>query len=118
VQLIVCTHEAADGKAFLAPPIVVPSLAARAKEIGRIVDEYASDAVRSLAAEEPLGPEDRGWILANSASSLPEIAKATRRLVAIRKEGSFAAAAELLGMSHTSLSRWVGRRTLPAVRSS
>jgi molybdenum-dependent DNA-binding transcriptional regulator ModE len=52
-------------------------------------------------------------VIQHSASSLPEIEKGTRRLVAIRQAGSIAQAAARLGMSHVALSQWIGRRRLP-----
>ena len=44
---------------------------------------------------------------------LAEIEKATLRLVAIRSSRNVSAAAARLGMAPVSLSRWIGRRTLP-----
>jgi hypothetical protein len=113
VLLIVCAQEVGDAKVFLGSPIVLPPLAARAGEIGRIVDEYIADAVKDLGADRPLGGEDRAWIDQHATSSLAEIEKSARRLVAIRKAGGVSAAAALLGMSHNALSRWIGRRPLP-----
>jgi hypothetical protein len=116
VQLIVCAPELSQCKAYLGSPIVLPPLAERAAELSRIVDEYVADATIDLALDEPLGAEDRAWIVESSSTSLPEIAKGARRLVAIRKAASMLGAAELLGMSHTALSRWIGRRSLPVLR--
>ena len=50
--------------------------------------------------------------------TLPEIEKATRRLVAIEMSKSLPLAAERLGMAPVSLSRWIGRRELPRIASS
>jgi len=44
---------------------------------------------------------------------LPDIEKATLRLVAIRESRNLSAAAARLGMAPVSLSRWIGRRKLP-----
>ncbi len=114
VQLIVCTDDPADARTLLADPLVISPLSRRRAELGRIVDEYAEDACASLGA----GPEgftqaDRAWVLEHSASSLPEIEKGTRRLVAIRQAGSISRAAARLGMSHVALAQWIGRRRLP-----
>jgi hypothetical protein len=49
----------------------------------------------------------------HSAASLPDIEKATLRLVAIRESRNLSGAAARLGMAPVSLSRWVGRRRLP-----
>jgi hypothetical protein len=45
-----------------------------------------------------------------SATSLPEIEKGAWRTVALRKTGSVARAAALLGIGHTSLGGWFGHR--------
>ena len=114
VQLVLCTADAADARIQLAESIVIPPLARRRAEIDRIVDEYARDAVASLAAGATgFTRADRDWVLEHSASSLPEIEKGTRRLVAIRQAGSLSKAAARLGMSHVALSQWIGRRRLP-----
>jgi hypothetical protein len=89
---------------------VIPSLASRVGEISQIVEEYARDARTSLGTEKLLSTADRAWILEHSASTLPDIEKGTLRVVALRKAGSKTAAAELLGMSHPSLSRWLDSR--------
>jgi hypothetical protein len=44
---------------------------------------------------------------------LPDIEKATLRLVAIRESRNLSSAAARLGMAPVSLSRWIGRRKLP-----
>lgn len=115
VQKVVCAHQPADSKGFEVTPVVVPPLSTRKDELPHIVEEYARDARASLGSEFPFASVDRDWIIAHSAETLPEIEKATMRVVAIRKAGSIAAAAELLGMSHTSLLRWLGRRRLPTL---
>ncbi|HWU89584.1 MAG TPA: LysR family transcriptional regulator, partial [Kofleriaceae bacterium] len=114
VLLVVCADEPTDGRTLCADPIVVPPLARRRGEVDRIVDEYARDAIASLdAGVTGFTRADRDWVLEHSASSLPEIEKGTRRLVAIRQAGSLARAATRLGMSHVALSKWIGRRRLP-----
>lgn len=114
VQLVVCTDEPADGRALCADPVVIPPLARRRGEVDRIIDEYARDAIASLGAGVTgFTRGDRDWVIEHSSSSLPEIEKGTRRLVAIRQAGSLTRAATQLGMSHVALSRWIGRRRLP-----
>ena len=112
-QLVVCGEAHHDSYPFLIRPVPirVPPLAARASELPRIVDEFAHDAIRSLGATATgFSGADHEWVLAHSASTLPEIEKGTRRLVAIRQTGSVARAAARLGMSHVALSQWFGRR--------
>jgi FHA domain len=118
VQLIVCA-ESRRTKPYQVEPIVVPPLSNRRQEITRIVDEYADEAAAAMSAAVHLTAADRDWILRSSASSIAEIEKGTRRLLAIRQhDDSIAAAARALGMAPVSLARWVGRRALPERRSA
>lgn len=112
VQLVVCGEAPSQCKAFEVAPVIVPAISSRAAELPRILDEYERDARELLGGTASLNPMDREWIAARSASALSEVATATLRLVALRQAGSVNAAAELLGMSHTSLLRWLGRRKL------
>jgi hypothetical protein len=117
VQLIVCSESRHQTKPYHVEPIVVPSLASRNQEITRIIDEYADEAAALMSATMHLTAADRQWILNNSASSISEIEKGTRRLIAIREHGdNMAAAARSLGMAPISLSRWFGRRAPPERR--
>lgn len=115
VQLVVCSHAAdTTKKPTIAAPITLPPLADRASELDRVIDEYGRDAVTSLAVDvNRFTPADRAWVRAHTADSLPEIEKATRRLVALRDGGNVARAAVKLGMSHVALSQWIDRRRLP-----
>ena len=109
-QLIVCAHTPTEARSYISAPIEIPSLSSRTKEIGRIIDEYASDAIASFSANVSFSKGDREWVLAHSANSLPDIEKGTRRLVALRHAGSTTRAAVLLGMAPASLQEWLGRR--------
>jgi len=92
-------------------PLQIPPLKARKGDLPRIVEEYALDAIHELGADEAAFTRaDRDWVIAHSASTLPDIEKGTRRLVALRQEGSIHRAAMRLGMSHVALSQWLGRR--------
>jgi hypothetical protein len=116
VQLIVCADARFDTHPFLTlpVPIRVPSLATRASELPRIVDEYARDAIKELGAHEAcFTDDDRTWIIEHCPLTLPEIEKATLRIVAIRMSRNRTRAAERLGMAPVSLSRWLGRRKVP-----
>jgi hypothetical protein len=113
VQLVVCATSPDDGKPYLAVPITVPSLAGREAELDRIVLEYAEDAMAELRAPRTsFLAADHTWVRDN-AQSLPEIEKATLRLVALRDSRNLTSAASRLGMAPVSLSRWIGRRKLP-----
>lgn len=114
VQLVVCTHALHHGEPLIASPIVFPPLAQRQGELDRIIDEYAAEAGAQLAAASSFLPADRAWIRRYEAATLPQIEKATRRLIAIRSAGgSITRASSQLGMSHAALSEWVARRSLP-----
>jgi hypothetical protein len=114
VQLVVCAEEPEDCEPLLAPPITVPPLASRLDELDRIITEYSEDAIAELGTlRTSFLPADRDWVRTYSASSLPDIEKATLRLVAIRESRNLSNAAARLGMAPVSLSRWVGRRKLP-----
>jgi hypothetical protein len=113
-QLIVCAGSPDDARTFLALPLSVPPLADRGAELDQIITEYAEDAIAELGA--PRGgfmAVDRAWVREHAASSLPEIEKATLRLVALRDSRNLSNAAVRLGMAPVSLSRWIGRRRLP-----
>jgi hypothetical protein len=114
VQLILCSTASSDGERAGRLSILVPALKDRAQEIARIVDEYAEDARAAFSAPpSSFVRSDRAWVLANEASTLPEIETATRRLVALRSSENAERAAERLGMTGTSLRNWIGRRKLP-----
>jgi hypothetical protein len=116
VQLIVCADARFDTHPFntLPAPIRVPSLATRTKELPRIIDEYAADALKELGARDScFTDDDRTWILEHCPLTLPEIEKATQRLVALKMSKNRTRAAARLGMAPVSLARWIGRRKLP-----
>jgi DNA-binding NtrC family response regulator len=92
-------------------PLQIPPLSNRARDLPRIVEEYARDAINELSANDTAFTRAaRDWVIAHSASTLPEIAKGTRRLVALGQGGSINRAAMRLGMSHVALSQWLWRR--------
>jgi DNA-binding transcriptional regulator YdaS (Cro superfamily) len=96
----------------------VPSLLLRARELPRIIDEYGHEAAKSLGVDEMcFTSADRQWVAENAATTLPDIERATMRLVALKTSANLSQAAARLGMTPDSLSRWVFRRkalpTLP-----
>lgn len=114
VQLVVCGDQQDDVVMALAAPIAVPPLEGREAELDRIIAEYAEDAIAQLGTRSTdFLPVDRAWVREHAATSLPEIEKATRRLVALRESRNLTSAAARLGMAPVSLSRWIGRRSLP-----
>jgi hypothetical protein len=115
VQLMICADARFATHPFLTlpAPIRVPSLRTRTKELPRIIAEYAADAIAELNAPSTCFTEaDRQWIIDHNPWALPEIEKATLRLVALRDSKNLSRAAERLGMAPVSLSRWLDRRRL------
>lgn len=109
-MLILCAAEPPMSALALRPaPVVVPPLASRAQDLPRIIDEYAAEAVADLGSGR-FTASDFEWVLQNAATSLDEIDKATRRLVAVRGSANTTAAAARLGMTLVALSRWLDRR--------
>ena len=114
VQLVVCAQASEDCERHLAVPITVPPLASRLDEIDQIIAEYAEDAITALGTlRTGFLPADREWVRMHSASSFPDIEKATLRLVALRESRNLSNAAARLGMAPVSLARWIERRKLP-----
>jgi hypothetical protein len=114
-QVIMCMSddEQSPVEPFLADPIVIPPLAKRDNELDRIITEYAADAIKELGSPRSVfTDEDREWVRTHSTSSLREIEKGTRRLVALRAVRTMSGAAARLGMAAISLSRWLARRDL------
>ncbi|MGH7633889.1 MAG: hypothetical protein ACRENC_09185, partial [Gemmatimonadaceae bacterium] len=93
--------------------IVLPPLSSRVRELRRIIDAYAQDAISAFGGGW-LAPADWEWIEQNAASSLQLIGMATRRIVALHLcDESVTRTAKLLSMAHASLSDWLARRSLP-----
>jgi hypothetical protein len=107
------------------PPIQIPPLVRRTRELSRVIDEYAADAADELLLPRDLfTSEDHAWVLEHAAISpaegepaelsLPEIEKATQRILALRGSYNITTAAKRLNMAQVSLARWFGRRAPPA----
>jgi hypothetical protein len=97
------------------PAIRIPPLERRAGELPAVIDAYVTDAAEALAFSRSLfTDEDREWVLAHASASLPEIEKATQRLLSLRGSRNLSNAAWRLHMAPVSLSRWLGRRAIPA----
>jgi hypothetical protein len=114
VMVIVCSEVFRTMHPFLIRPVPirVPALSMRERELPRIVDEYAADAIRALGASRAdFGNGDRRWVIDHSARTLAEIETATLRLVAFRQAGGVVVrAAAQLGLSHVALAGWLARR--------
>ena len=116
VQLVVCADRRTDCAIYGGTPIEIPPLADREAELDVIIQQYAADAVtelRPLSAAAAFLPADATWVRRHARRSLSEVEKATLRLVALRAARNLSQAAAMLGMAPVSLSRWIGRRSLP-----
>jgi hypothetical protein len=112
-QLVVCSEGAQDAELFNVAPIVIPSLVSRKDEIERIIDEYAADAAGTLGmGERWLSTAERAWIRSH-LRTLAEVQKATLRLAAIQQAGSISAGADLLGISHQAMLKWLDTHDYP-----
>jgi hypothetical protein len=110
-QLMVLARNARKGDVYTPAPVVIPPLRARRDEMERLIMEYEAEAVRRLGLDTlELTPAQRSWIRERSSATLPDIQRATLRLIAIRRAGSIAGAAALLQMSRTALGGWLDRR--------
>jgi hypothetical protein len=118
VSLVVCAHAFPRGNDIASQivtafrSILLPSLADRARELHRIIDAYAHDAIATFGGW--LAPADRDWIAGNASDTLTQIEVATRRIIALHAcDESVTLAAKLLSIAHGSLSAWLARRALP-----
>ncbi|HWU88957.1 MAG TPA: hypothetical protein VN253_16940 [Kofleriaceae bacterium] len=112
-QIVVCGDARHANHPFLIlpPPIRVPSLKERTSELGRIIDEYAADAIVAQGVDAGCFTDaDRDWVLQHACESLAAIETATQRLVALRASRSTDAAAEVIGMAGAALRKWRSER--------
>jgi hypothetical protein len=110
-QLMVLARNARKAEMYTAAPVVIPPLRSRPDELERLIKEYEAEAVQRLGISPlELTPAQRAWIREWSGESLPDIQKATLRLIAIRSAGSVAGAAAMLRISHVALGQWLERR--------
>jgi hypothetical protein len=107
VQLIVCSRTRQHDP--LIAPVELPPLSERAHELDRIIDAYAIDAGAHPSA--PLNEAHRMTIRRHESETLADIEVATQRYVAYELYGT-TQAAELVGLTHGSLSEWLARRPL------
>jgi pSer/pThr/pTyr-binding forkhead associated (FHA) protein len=114
VHVVVCVETLEESETCRVAPIVIPPLTSREAELDQIIHEYAEEAVNELRAPEPgFLAADHAWVRQYASASLPDIEKATLRLVALRASRNVSRAAERLGMAPVSLSRWLDRHLPP-----
>jgi len=110
-QLVVLARNARRADVYTPAPVVIPPLRSRRDELERLILEYEAEAARRLGISTvELTPAQRSWIRERSGETLPDLQKATLRLIAIRHAGSILGAASLLKMSHVGLGKWFERR--------
>jgi len=114
VRLLVCVGNSGRTGLFLgSAPIDIPSLETRTKELPRIIIEYADAAIDLLCAPgNCLSPQDLEWVAQLPKITISEVEKALRRIVAIKISRNISSAANKLGMTSVSLTRWLARRKL------
>lgn len=106
-RLVICARSAAH-----VLPIEIPALATRTDEIPRIIDAYAQDAIAKLGAHTASYTNvDCNSIASWNIETLADIEESVLRMIAIREFGGVTGAAPHLGVTHSSLSRWLARRT-------
>jgi hypothetical protein len=113
VQLILVMEPQEQWESYCTMPVEIPDLSKRGSELDQIIHEYADDAARKLLSKSEFPEVDVAWVRKFASDSLPEIEKATMRLVAWRATSNLSEAANLLGMAHVSLTRWFNRRPKP-----
>jgi hypothetical protein len=107
VQLVVCARALQHD--LLIAPLAIAPLAERRHELDRIIDGYAADV--ATAPGSALQPSDRAWIRSAESDTLARLETATVRVALARAHG-VTEAAEILHMSHGSLSEWFARRSI------
>ena len=110
MMLFVCVRGRNPVRDLLVPPIEIPSLAKCAQDLERVLDECLKEAADMLCVPRVrLSTSMRECIMLH-AESIPDLEKATLRLVALKSSLNMTQAAARLDMAHVSLSRWVLRR--------
>lgn len=117
--LIVCAHALPRGNDIASQivtvgrSVLIPPLADRTRELHRIIDEYAADAIAEFGGGS-ISAADREWVANSASGSLHQLGMAIRRIVALHAcRGIVTQAAKLLEVTHGSLSVWLARRTIP-----
>ena len=106
-RLVVCS--ASVGHVL---PIEIPALDTRRAELAQIVDAYALDVIAALGARpSSYTATDRDAIVNWPLATLADVEESVRRMIAIREFGGVTGAAAHIGVTHSSLSRWLARRT-------
>jgi hypothetical protein len=108
--LFVCLHSNDRVTRVLCNPIVIPPLAQRRAELGRLLNDYLDEAAQIFGVRRPQLSEQMQHCVFDDATSLCELEKVALRLVALRNTPNVNQAAQRLNMAPVSLNRWIGRR--------
>lgn len=108
--IFVCLHGDDRVRDLLCRPLEIPSLAARASESDRLLQEVLVEAAAALGVADLRLPRCvRQGILARVAC-FAELEKTALRIVALASTRNSTEAAQRLRMAPISLTRWLGRR--------
>lgn len=117
-MLFVCLQGDDPIRDLLRPPITIPSLRERSRDLGFLVSEYFKEACSVLGANDVRPTERIRELVGRSVGSHADLEKTALRLVALASSRNMSQAAERLRMAPVSLSRWLARRrwTVDALR--
>jgi hypothetical protein len=109
-MLFVCLHGSDPIRDLLCSPIEVPSLAERAADLERLLDECLKEAADAIGVEQVRLPEHMREAVLRHVESLADLEKTALRVVAIASSRNVSQAAGRLRIAPVSLSRWLSRR--------
>jgi len=109
-MVFVCLHGEDRVRDLFFRPIEVPSLAARASESDRLLQDALDEAARALGTERPRIPRRLRDGALEGVTSFAELEKTALRIVALVCSRNPSAAAARLEMAPVSLNRWLYRR--------
>lgn len=111
-RLVVCYRDPEVPPETWQGAIRIPPLSERVEEIDQLVDEYAADTLSALGRSPMrlgVSAHEREWLRRRRIRSVPELARAVERIVAIRELGTIERASQWLRISRVALSRWLNR---------
>jgi len=109
-QLFVCLAKDDPVIDMLCPPLRIPSLAQRATDFDRLVEEYVEDATWELGVDSMRLSSRMLKAIVWRTTSLADLEKAVTRVVVLKSTSNVSLAAAQLGMAPVSLMRWATRR--------
>lgn len=113
----VCLHDDDRVRDLLCRPIEIPSLAERAPELDRLLDESLDDAAETLGLPRARLSRRVRRIVLDHVASFADLEKTALRVVALVSAPNVTQAALRLRMAPVSLIRWLRRRSWVAAAS-